>query len=177
MSVIIYQVQVFSFTFITSPFKKLKELAIEAEFYGNNTKPLCDVLFGPSSLNQLTLRLHHFTENSFDLLETNTSLTTIHISSDYTLQVPLQPLSRILQHNETVEKLHWKTRAETEVSSEQVQTLKVALSSNTTLKELTLEIVTTFESHDLFSLIRDTRLSLEVIHRTIYLSDPESDFA
>ena len=92
---------------ISSPFNVLKNLTFYVLFSCDvNTKPLCDVLFGPSSLSVLGLKLPYFTEDSFNLLETNTCLTTVHIFSGDIL--PLQPLSKILQNNKTIEKLRWR---------------------------------------------------------------------
>ena len=131
-----------------------------------NTKPLCDVLFGPSSLNQLTLELPHFTENSFDLLETNTCLTTVHIcindiDSD---GLPLEPLFRILERNKKVENLGWRGYHVSEWPwDKEFEKLHNSLSSNTTLKRLTLGTLECLPQHQhqhLCQLIRDDRLEL-----------------
>ena len=122
-----------------------------------NTKPLCDVLFGPSSLNQLTLDLPHFTENSFDLLETNTCLTTVDISSNKDL--PLKPLFRILERNKTVEHLRW--RGYHRPWGKEFEKLHNSLSSNTTLKKLTLDAHKCRVPHQyLCQLICDDRVEL-----------------
>ena len=141
--------------------KILKDLAINISRFSVNasTKPLCDVLFGPSSLNQLSLGLPHFAENSFDLLETNICLTNVHISSEDAL--PLQPLSKILQNNKTVEKVRWECYYKLEdldSFAKQVEALNMALSFNTTLKELTLVAHT---SHYLSPHIPDVRVKLD----------------
>ena len=137
---------------------QLQELTIKS-VGGASTKPLCDVLFGPSSLDKLTLDLPYFTANSFDLLETNTCLTTVHISSIAIL--PLQLLSRILQNNRTIEKLRWGHYSDAFGVLTEVETLNQALSCNTTLKELTLYIHSSYDSeHHLPSLIHDTRVKL-----------------
>ena len=120
-----------------------------------NTKPLCDVLFGPSSLNQLTLDLPHFTENSFDLLETNTCLTTVDISSNKDL--PLKPLFRILERNKTVESLGWKSHMLERPWDKKFENMHSSLSSNTTLKKLTL----VNDTHQCpCNLIHDSRIEL-----------------
>ena len=131
-----------------------------------NTKPLCDVLFGPSSLNQLTLDLPHFTENSFDLLETNTCLTTVDISSNKDL--PLKPLFRILERNKTVESLGWNSHMLERPWNKELETLHNSLSSNTTLKKLTMEI---YACENRCHLIHDSRV--ELIVRVCSLFDSE----
>ena len=115
------------------------------------TKPLCDGLFGPSSLKQLTLELPVFSDNSFDLLEANTCLADVHIVSKGTL--PLQPLLRILHSNKTIENLRWVKCAD--LNSEEVQTINMALSANTTLKQLTL-----VTSHTSSAIELDPRMKL-----------------
>ena len=159
---------------IDSPSKKLRYLAIEPPIVnttvgvstkslsGITTKPLCDVLFGQSSLNQLSLELLHFTENSFELLQTNTCLTTVHISSDSEHTLDVQPLSRILQNNKTIEILRWGECKKPDL--EQVETLNVALSSNTALKKLILDIDTSYISPDLSSLISDNQVKLNSLY-------------
>ena len=101
---------------------------------------LLDVLFGPSSLNQLTLKLSHFTENFFDSLVTNKCLTTVDISSTYVLAH--QPLFKILKGNNTIEKLRWGRCKLTDLL-EQGEAFNMALSCNTKLKELTLDVTPT----------------------------------
>ena len=145
---------------------KIKELKISAD--GDvNTKPLCDVLFGPSSLNQLTLKLPHFTEISFDLLETNTCLTTVHIcindiDSD---GLPLEPLFRILERNKKVENLGWRGYHVSEWPwDKEFEKLHNSLSSNTTLKRLTLGTQKRLCQHahqHLCQLISDNRVELK----------------
>ena len=98
------------------------------------TKPLCDVLFGQSSLNLLTLEMPIFTENSFDLLEANTGLAKVQVASRNTL--PFQPLLSILQNNKSIKELRWGHCDE--LDSEKVNALNMALSTNTTLKQLTV---------------------------------------
>ena len=144
---------------IYSP-SKLKGLTITVAGSDVNTKPLCDVLFGPSSLNHLTLELPHFTDNSFDLLETNTCLTTVDIilfSDEY---LPLEPLFRILERNKTVESLRWRRHCMSiKTRDKELENLHNSLSSNTTLKKLYLVIFTYPRLH-LCHLIHDSRVEL-----------------
>ena len=141
---------------ISSPSNMFKNLAIISfGKYNVNTKPLCDVLFGPSSLNQLTLKLPYFSLNSFDLLETNTCLTTVRISS--TQLLPPQSLCKILQGNRTIENLRW---GECNTLDLQIEAFIMALSSNTTLKELTLHMLPSYITNYVSSLIHDTRVSI-----------------
>ena len=150
---------------VNSPSKKLKDLTIEC-FVSSSIKPLCDILFRPSSLNHLTLRsykLLYFADDSFDLLETNTCLTTLHV---YTIQQthPLQPLTKILLNNKTIENLHWGCSSEWKdenLFTKQVDSLNTALSSNTTLKKLTLVMhVSRRRSVSLSKLECDSRVKL-----------------
>ena len=157
------------------PFKKLKKLKIESDFLAftfvsdgslkpgsqvqGSTKPLCDILFGPSSLNNLKLQLPYYTDGSFELLETNRCLTTLHIFrfSEHTLS--LQPLSGILQINKTIENIQWGYCAHLDdLDFEQVQALNVALLSNAVLKELTLSISDNGRAFNGCSLVLDTRV-------------------
>ena len=140
---------------INPPSNKLKCLNIQCASPVDITF-LCNVLFGPSSLNQLTLSLPRFAEDSFKLLENNTCLTTVSISGEDSL--PLKPLVKILHNNKTIEKLQWGPVKfqHSDSLSEQVITLNKALSSNTTLKELTL---TSCQSRGA-SLINDTRVKI-----------------
>ena len=139
--------------FISGLINSLSKLTIRVEGFDHhdssetalptgNSKPLCDALFRPSSLNQLTLRLPHFAENCFDLLETNTCLTTVDINSDDE-DLLLEPLFRILERNKTVESLKWSGhRVLSQQSMKELEILDNSLSSNTTLKRLILVIVT-----------------------------------
>ena len=156
--------------FINSP-SKLKDLTIKVLNFDHhdssdvNTKPLCDVLFEPSSLNQLTLTLPHFTENSFDLLETNTCLTTVDIDSTKK-DLPLKPLFRILERNKTVESLGWKGSHTLERPwNKELETLHNSLSSNTTLKKLTMDI---YACENRCCLVHDSRVKLIVRVRSLF---------
>ena len=94
---------------LTEPSNKLKDLTIEPTCLlevaklNIDTNPLCDILFKPSSLNRLTLKLPYFTEKYFDLLETNSCLTAVHI---FGKKVCLPP-SIVWQGNRTIEDLRW----------------------------------------------------------------------
>ena len=126
---------------VDSPSSNLKDLTIKKSAGGEEAiiETLCDILFGPSSLNQLTLQLPHFTKSSFNLLETNTCLTTVNVSNK-NYPPPLHTLAEILQNNKTIEKLRWglysfygMNDSELYVVTEQVKDLNKALSTNTTL--------------------------------------------
>ena len=139
---------------LNSPSNKLKDLTIKSHFFLGSTKPLCDVLFGPSSLTNLKLELPVFTENSFDLLETNACLTTVYIRA---LVQHLRPLSKILQNNKTIKKLRWGLYSTYRLHPLEVEGLNKALFLNTTLKELILD--TYKRNHSpLSSLMHDTRV-------------------
>ena len=148
---------------INQPSSKLKDLTIRGVL-GASAKPLCDVLFGPSSLNQLTLELSlaYFTENSFDLLATNTCLTTVHISGD---DPPFETLFIILQKNKTIKNLCWGYYGK---DLALLADLDVVLSSNATLKELTLVVSDYYEHHHLSSLVHDTRVQFNIQTFTEY---------
>ena len=128
---------------------KLKTLSISAQEPISNpnpstTKPLCDVLFGSSSLNHLSLTLHYFTEASFDLLRTNTCLTTVDIRwtslcqqlATYKLE-NLRFLTSVVRTNNTVSNLTWGVLDEY-LDSNHMTTFSKALARNTSLKGLTL---------------------------------------
>ena len=148
---------------INSP-SKLEDLTVYAHLqssrYGADesvfTRHLCSVLFGPSSLNQLTLKLPHFTGNCFDLLETNTCLSTVEIKSH---GLPLEPLFRILERNKTVEHLGWRGYRMSERPWD--EKLHNSLSYNTTLKRLYLDVFKRKHLHrHQCHLIRDSRVEL-----------------
>ena len=118
---------------------KLSSLAIEpAASYTPNgalrvcTIPLCDVLFKSSSLHQLTLKLPIFEKKSLNLLEKNTSLTNVHIASDRNL--PILPLLNVVQRNKSIKELRWGC-----FNSKYIDILDSDLRTNTTLRQLTLE--------------------------------------
>ena len=147
--------------FLNSPSKLTDLTIIYRQILVRNasvfTKHLCDVLFRPSSLNQLTLELPHFTENSFDLLETNTCLTTVHISSG---DLPVKPLFRILERNKTVESLRWGCHCNLSRRpwGKDFESLHSSLSCNITLKKLTLVTCT---RECLCHLVHDSRVELQ----------------
>ena len=152
----------FIYRLINSPSRKLTDLTIEPDFLHGSPKPLCDVLFGPSSLTKLTLELSMFTESSFDLLETNTCLTTVEIHNKLGSinGLPLQPLSKILQNNKTIVKLRWGYCNTFHLHPSNVYNLSKALFLNTTLRELILDTYNThaYDLSPLSSLIQDTRV-------------------
>ena len=154
---------------VNSPSNKLKDLTIS--FDRNNLsikpptiKPLCDILLEPSSLNHLALlELPNFTDDCFDLLETNICLTNLHISTRIKTR-SLQLLTKILLNNKTIEYLRWGCSSalkDETFLTKQVDSLSMALSSNTTLKALTLGVLKS--RHDSFALSklkRDSRVKL-----------------
>ena len=170
---------------VDSPSSNLKDLTIKKSEGGEDAiiETLCDILFGPSSLNQLTLELPHFTKSSFNLLETNTCLTTVNITNK-NYHPPLQALAKILQNNKTIEKLQWgwysfcgMNDSELYAVDELVQHMNKALSTNTTLLELTLEF--TDDSYSILSsslLQADRRVKCEDVFASLnYLIYPQED--
>ena len=136
-------------------------------------KPFCDILFGPSSLNELTLLHCEFEGSSLDSLEINTNLTKVSLSHCCIRKTPFQTLSKILQ-NKTIQKLQIESFSET-LNLEQLDTFKAALSSNTSLEQLKLVIdheicITENCTHD-WSLITDPRVTIEC--ENYYSSDEE----
>ena len=104
-------------------------------------KSVGDILFGPSSINELTLINCEFEESCLDSLEINTNLTKVSLSGCY-IRTPLfQTLSKLLR-NKKVQKLQidvLKSSSKT-LDLEQVDIFKAALSSNTSLEQLKLVI-------------------------------------
>ena len=167
---------------INSPSNSIKDLSLELSEIGSiGTKPFCDILFGPSSLNHLTLGLPYFTENSFDLLETNTSLITVDIAFFDSCTLQLKSLSKILKRNKTIEKLEWaclSKLADLDFFVQQAEDLNLALSLNTTLKKLILHMETHHEYQKMrdssLSLISDTRVKYDLSHLFDELASPPS---
>ena len=149
---------------INSPSGTLNDLTIRF-FNGDDvtTKPLCDVLFGPSSLNQLTLDLSNFSENCFDLLETNTCLTTVRIVSTKLLTLSLQLLAQVVRNNQTIEKLHWGHCGLSDIA-----VLSTPLRHNRKLKELILDVRSPHGSVH----IRDSRVKLNYTDVQVYEGHP-----
>ena len=101
-------------------------------------KSVGDILFGPSSINKLTLIKCEFEDNFLDSLETNTNLTTVSLSNCYIRTPPFQTLSKVLL-NKTIQKLQIYVKSfGTTIDLEQADTFKAALSSNTSLEQLKL---------------------------------------
>ena len=125
------------------------------------TKPICEILFGPSSLEKLDLIDCDLEENSLKSLKSNTSLTNLSITG-CTMITPFQTLSVVL-HNKTIQKLEIEVTSET-LDLEQLDTFKAALSTNTSLEEFGL-VVFSEDCHNLdvshdWSLI-DPRVTIE----------------
>ena len=103
-------------------------------------EPICEILFGPSSLEKLDLINYDLEENSLKSLESNTSLTNLTITYPCTMITPFQTLSAIVLHNKTIQKLEIYVISET-LDLEQLDTFKAALSTNTSLEEFRLVII------------------------------------
>ena len=128
------------------------------------TKSFCDVLFGLSSLVELTLINCQFEGNSLDSLETNKNLTKVSLSG-YIKAPPFHILSKILR-NKTIQKLLiGVTCINVNLDLEQLDTFNTALLSNKALEQLKLVIdhkysITESCTYDL-SLITDSRVTIE----------------
>ena len=160
---------------------KLKCVTIGHEFLAGELliipKPLCDILFGPSSFNELNMLSCKFKESCLDSLETNTNLTKVSFSSCWINHKvpPFQTLSRVLQ-NKTIQKLQVDVTSCREPDLEQVYTFIAALSNNTSLQHLKLVIDHQDCTHD-WSFITDSRVTIVCENNHCYdLSDEkESD--
>ena len=153
---------------INSPSNKFKSLKVKHTYYDDaSCKPLCDTLFGPSNLNQLTLELSGFSKKSFDLLERNTCLTTVRICCIHGT-LPLESLTSILLNNKTIISLRWGCCEHCEADSEQAKAFNVALSSNITLKDLTLEVSRYKFRPSYRSFISDCRVKYEESRNFVY---------
>ena len=142
---------------------KLKQLTITNtnEFY--DIKPLCKILFGQSCLNHLSLsQLDGISGDCFSLLQTNTSLTSVHLIG-CGVQVVFQTFSKILQSNKTLQKICLDTTEYWSFDLEQVEKFNAALATNTTLKKFILYIWYKDQAQvdKLLSLIPDARLTIK----------------
>ena len=148
---------------IQSP--KLKFVTIEDENCDAVIpKPFCDILFGPSSLNELTIVGCEF---GVDSLETNTNITKVSLSNCSISTPPFKTLSKILL-NKTIQKLQINVICTSEtLDLEQVDNFKAALSSNTSLKRLKLVVKRDYCpercTHD-WCLVSDPRVTIECAH-------------
>ena len=141
---------------IRSP--KLQSVTIGNEDdIGSIPKPFSDILFGPSSFNELTLLSCKFEESCLGSLETNTNLTKLSLSHCSISTPPFQTLSKILL-NKTIQKLQIDVKSTRDL--EQVDTFKAALSSNTSLKQLKIVI-----HHEYCSTVNCT-------HDWLFITDP-----
>ena len=138
------------------------------------TKPLCDIMFGPSSLSELTLVGYDFERDCLDSLETNTNLTSVSFS-ECNITPPFQTLSKILR-NKAIQELRIDVCCDGTrvwgndvliVDLEQVDTFRAALSCNTSLEHLILKIERAWEcykydyySHD-WRCITDRRVTIK----------------
>ena len=138
-------------------------------------RSLGDILFGPSSMNELTVIKCEFKGSCLDSLETNTNLTTVSLSHCSIRTPPFQTLSKILQ-NKTIQKLQINVISISwTLDLEQVDTFKAALSSNTSLEQLKLVIDHQYRfnrscTHD-WSFITDPRITIQCSRVTIQCSN------
>ena len=152
---------------ITPKSGKLKELSM-IFLEACDVKPLCETIFGSSSLHHLTLVTTNSVdvlEGCYSLLETNTCLTSLSLVG----YIPhaLQTFSKILRSNSTLQKIYLDIgEPRSPISKlfdlEQVEKFNAALATNTTLKEFTLRIksIQAAQKHKLTSLIHDSRVKL-----------------
>ena len=117
---------------------KLTCLSIDGNGSLPITNPLGEILFGPSSLSDLTISGGEFENHCFDLLETNTCLSRLSLNGNIE-GPPFQTLYKILR-NKTMQKLRIDFRSIGVVDLELVDSFKAALSSNTSLEHLKLAV-------------------------------------
>ena len=114
----------------------LKNLTLEFGLTEKYLKALCNIMFGQTSLNQLTLSLPigFFYEESLNLLQADTCLT--HVQFRGNMQRPFQAFSNILQKNRTIQVLRWFVDTDYyTIPPHHMEAFQEALSINTTLKE------------------------------------------
>ena len=152
---------------VSSTSRKLKNLTITGCVL-LDVKPLCEILFGLSCLNQLSIHsLMGISGDCFSLLQTNACLTSVHLEGR--IQV-FPAFSIILQSNKTLQKIYlgieirvWPRICKL-LDLEQVENFNAALATNTTLKEFTLSIRHEIEDQahvqKLSSLIHDSRVKI-----------------
>ena len=123
-----------------------------------DTKPFCDILFGPSCLRILTIMLFNtaLAENSLASLKSNTSLTNVRIVAVGTLHNHLPMLTKILVSNKTLQVLEFDCLVN--FSREDILWFGWALQSNTTLREIVLFFHSVYHGEGIFSSIVDSRL-------------------
>ena len=150
---------------VSSESGKLRFLTLRASLLCNK-KSLCDILFGPSSLNKLTLE--GIADDCFNLLETNTCLTSVRLEGSIFHVAPFQTFSKVLKRNKTLQNIY----AEVGVihlelfDFEQVKKFNAALTTNTTLKEFFLLIIKPRQEDlaqvHVLSSIRDSRVRIKL---------------
>ena len=114
----------------------LKNLTLELGLKEKYLKALCNIMFGQTSLNQLTLQMciGFFYEESLNLLQADTSLT--HVQFRGVIQHPFQAFSNILRKNKTIQVLRWFFDKDYyTIPPHHMEAFLEALSVNTTLKE------------------------------------------
>ena len=148
--------------------KNLTNLTIKLHFAMNFTKDLGNILFGPSSLKQLTFSASLFEKYSFDMLGTNTCLTSVHLEG--CINSPFKTFAETLQNNTTMEVLRWDVHFTTYPESiyfdfDQVDLFQAALSCNTTLKEFIMNIDKRYiyGGYDWSRLVSDPRLTITTL--------------
>ena len=112
----------------------LKNLTLDLLLIKRDLKAIFNIVFGQTSLNQLTLRIGFFCEESLNLLQADTSLTHVQYRGD--LQCPFQAFSNILRKNRTIQVLRWFVdEGYYTIPPDHMEAFQEALSVNTTLKE------------------------------------------
>ena len=113
----------------------LKNLTLDLGLTEKYLKALCNIVFGQTSLNQLTLCIGFFYEESLNLLQADTSLT--HVQFRGNMQNPFQAFSNILRKNKTIQVLRWfcDIGYYYTIPPDHMEAFQEALSVNTTLKE------------------------------------------
>ena len=126
----------------------LKNLVLDLRLAHSDLKALCSIVFGQTSLNQLTLCTDFFCEEPWNLLQANTCLT--HVQFKGKILHPFKAFSKVLQ-NRTIQVLRWyfSLMMYIMVDSEQIKAFQEALSANTTLKEFIFVLKRSDLEHDL----------------------------
>ena len=146
---------------LTNPISSnLKNLVLDLRLSQSDLKALCNIVFGQTSLKQLTLCIDFFYEESLNLLQTNSCLT--HVQFKGVIQHAFRSFSNILRKNRTIQVLRWYVSPHTLIDSEQMKAFQESLSVNTTLKEFIVLIGKRNPPRLDFSLLpRNPRVSLK----------------
>ena len=140
----------------------IKNLVLDLRLSQNDLKALSEVVLGQTSLNQLTMCVGLFYEESLALLQDNTCLT--HVQFKGNIQNPFLAFTKVLRNNRTIQVLRWYVGSiSSTIDTTQVETLKEALSVNTALKEF-IVVIGKYSPHlDWSSLSLDSRVTLSHI--------------